>query len=158
MKHNLAAFACGLLFVLGLGISGMTDPQKVLAFLDVTGKFDPSLMAVMGGAVAVSLIGFRLVLRRTRPAFSARFHLPRQTRIDAPLVVGAVLFGVGWGLSGYCPGPALASVVTLTPSALVFVASMLVGMAVHRWVQVARGEREPISTPDPLETLSDPAE
>lgn len=154
MKQNLAAFACGLLFVLGLGISGMTDPQKVLAFLDVTGKFDPSLMAVMGGAVAVSLVGFRLALRRARPALSHHFHLPRQTRIDAPLVAGAVLFGVGWGLSGYCPGPALASVVTGGVGALVFVSAMLLGMALFAIV----GQRHGATVRPDTDTQADSAE
>jgi len=156
-RSNLAAFVAGLVFVLGLGIAGMTDPNKVLAFLDVGGHFDPSLMAVMGGGVAVCLVGYRLVLRRQRPALSHKFHLPRQTRIDARLVIGAVLFGVGWGLSGYCPGPALASVVTGAPSALVFVAAMFAGMGVFTRFQAATAAEEPVSEPDP-ELESTPAE
>lgn len=148
-RQNLASFAAGLVFVLGLGISGMMDPNKVLAFLDVGGKFDPSLMAVMAGGVAVGLVGFRLALRRGRPVLAERFHLPKQTRLDARLVLGAVLFGVGWGLSGYCPGPALASVVTGGAGALVFVSTMFVGMGAFTLMQSLLGADAPASTPDP---------
>ncbi|MBI2395816.1 MAG: YeeE/YedE family protein [Deltaproteobacteria bacterium] len=129
MKKNLVAFLCGAVFTIGLGVAGMTDPAKVHDFLDVTGRFDPSLAAVMAAAVGVGLLSFRLVLRRARPVLADRFELPTEKRLDRRLILGSVLFGAGWGLSGYCPGPALASVVTLAPGALVFVTAMLAGMA-----------------------------
>lgn len=157
-RANVAAFLAGLVFVLGLGVAGMTDPTKVLAFLDVGGKFDPSLMAVMAGGVAVGLVGFRLALRRPRPVLADRFQLPQQTRIDGNLVVGSILFGIGWGLSGYCPGPALASVVTGAPGALLFVGSMLVGMAAFGWYRARSAERAPVSEPDPVLERVSPAE
>ncbi|MGY4314478.1 hypothetical protein ACVWW1_003805 [Bradyrhizobium sp. JR3.5] len=103
----LASFLCGLIFGAGLLISGMTDPQKVLGFLDLFGAWDATLAFVMAGAVAVSATGFAIARRRTAPAFSARFLWPDRNDIDAPLVGGAVLFGIGWGLAGICPGPAL---------------------------------------------------
>jgi uncharacterized protein len=130
--HNAASFGAGALFSLGLALSGMLKPGKVIAFLDVAGgHWDPSLALVMGGAIAVAMPFFMLAARRPRPLFDGQFHPPTRTRIDAPLRAGAVLFGAGWGLSGYCPGPALLSVFTFAPAALVFVATMLLGMALH---------------------------
>lgn len=155
-RRDLAAFAAGLLFVLGLGVSGMTDPNKVLAFLDVT-RFDPALLAVMGAAVGVGFVGFRLAGKRARPVFDERFHLPQPTRIDARLVAGSVLFGVGWGLSGYCPGPALASVVTGGRGALVFVAAMFVGMGLHGWARARLEARRTPASADAADALT-PAE
>lgn len=128
MKRGLVSFAAGLLFALGLGLSGMTQPEKVLGFLDIAGHWDPSLMFVMGGAVLFGLIVFPRVLARGRPLLAPTFHIPAQHAIDAPLVGGSVLFGIGWGLSGYCPGPAIVSTATLTPGALVFCFSMIAGM------------------------------
>ncbi len=128
----VAAFVSGLAFALGLGLSGMTQPAKVLGFLDVAGRWDPSLALVMGGAVLVTLVAFALVLRRRAPLLAPSFELPTQTRIDRPLVVGAVVFGVGWGLSGVCPGPALVSLATLSPASLVFAGAMLVGTLAFR--------------------------
>ena len=124
-----SSFGAGLLFALGLGLSGMTDPSKVRGFLDLFGAWDPSLMLVMGGAVGVGLVLTRLALKRKTPVLDARFHLPTQTAVDVPLVAGAALFGVGWGLSGYCPGPAVVSLVTLDGTALLFGGSMVAGMA-----------------------------
>ncbi len=144
-REHAASFLCGLLFVVGLGVAGMTDPNKVLAFLDVGGRFDPALVAVMASAVGLGGFGFRLVLRRARPRLAARFHMPTQTRVDARLVVGAVLFGVGWGLSGYCPGPALAAVVTGGAGALTFVAAMFAGFGLHAWFRRRTGHAEPSS-------------
>jgi uncharacterized protein len=137
-KARLAALAAGVVFALGLGLSGMTQPAKVLGFLDIAGHWDPSLMFVMGGAVLFGLVAFPRILRRPHPLFDSSFHLPTRKTIDAPLVVGAAVFGLGWGLSGYCPGPAVVSVVTGAPGALVFVASMLVGMAVFARVASPR--------------------
>ncbi|HVY47889.1 MAG TPA: YeeE/YedE family protein [Minicystis sp.] len=123
----LAAFAAGLLFAIGLGVSGMTEPAKVLGFLDVGGAWDPSLACVMAGALAVSVVAFPRIFRRARPVLDARFHLPSATRVDARLVVGALVFGVGWGLMGFCPGPAIVDAAA-SATALGFVAAMAAGM------------------------------
>jgi len=130
VKQKLVAFASGLLFAVGLGVSGMTHPTKVLDFLDFTGDWDPSLALVMGGGVLVNLVFFQWVLRRGRPLLAASFGLPPFTRVDVPLVAGAVVFGVGWGLGGFCPGPALVSAVTGATPVVAFVVSMLAAMAV----------------------------
>ena len=126
---NLAA---GLIFGLGLLISGMANPAKVLNFLDLAGSFDPSLLFVMAGAVAVTFVGYRLVLRRRAPLLADRFALPAATDIDTRLVAGAALFGIGWGLSGFCPGPALVSLPLLAKGTLIFVPAMLAGIALPR--------------------------
>ena len=105
LKRNLAALAAGLLFGLGLAVAQMTNPLKVLAFLDIFGNWDPSLALVMGGAVAVTLVGFRLVLRQPAPLFDTKFHLPTRRDLDRNLLLGAALFGTGWGIAGFCPGP-----------------------------------------------------
>ncbi|MDQ7090864.1 MAG: YeeE/YedE family protein [Methylococcales bacterium] len=109
MKKNLAALVAGFIFGIGLALSKMIDPNKVLNFLDVTGHWDPSLALVMGGALLVTTISFRLVLKRSQPIFDLKFRIPTRTDIDRPLVIGASLFGIGWGIAGFCPGPALAS-------------------------------------------------
>ncbi|MDR7039295.1 putative membrane protein YedE/YeeE [Methylobacterium sp. BE186] len=128
----LTALAAGLTFGLGLALSGMLDPARVRGFLDVTGAWDPSLAFVLAGAVSVSALGYAVSRRLRAPAFESRFAIPSGRRIDRPLVLGAVLFGAGWGLSGFCPGPAVAALSTgLVPVAL-FVAAMLAGMALHR--------------------------
>jgi uncharacterized protein len=131
MRRNLAAFAVGLIFAIGLAIGGMTDPVKVIAFLDVTGDWDPSLAFVMGGAVAVYAAFYRRVTRRHAPVLESSFHLPTRRDIDRRLIFGALLFGAGWGLGGYCPGPAIVSTMSLGVGALVFTGSMLAGMALH---------------------------
>jgi uncharacterized membrane protein YedE/YeeE len=134
----LAQFAIGLVFGLGLVIAGMSDPAKVLNFLDLgaipTGGWDPSLAFVMGGAIAVTFLGFRLVLRRSQPIFGGKFHLPTATDIDARIIAGPAIFGVGWGLAGFCPGPAFTALTTGGNAALIFVAAMLVGMGGARWL------------------------
>jgi uncharacterized protein len=138
---HVVSFVTGLVFALGLGLSGMTHPAKVVGFLDVTGAWDPSLAFVMGGAVVVNYLFFRLVLRRPHPLYDSRFRLPDASRVDAPLVVGAALFGAGWGLAGLCPGPALVSVATLRSDALVFVAAMTAGafaFRLYKRLQAAR--------------------
>ena len=131
---QLSAFFCGWLFAIGLGIAGMTQPAKIIGFLDVAGTWDASLMLVMGGAVTLGLVSFPLVLRRRAPILEEHFLLPEKSTIDSRLVSGAALFGVGWGLSGYCPGPALVSLVTGNPSLIVFVLSMLAGLGIGQWV------------------------
>ena len=128
MKQQLAAFAAGLIFAVGLAIGGMTDPNKVIGFLDLAGHWDPSLAFVMGGAILVYAPLFRLITRRSAPVFDKAFHLPTRKDLDVRLVLGSMLFGLGWGLGGYCPGPAVVSTMSFYPTALVFTASMLVGM------------------------------
>ena len=123
------ALLCGLVFGLGLALAGMTSPQKVLAFLDVAGDWDPALLCVLGGAVVTAAIAFRFVLARPRPVFDARFHVGDARRIDAPLVVGSILFGIGWGIAGYCPGPAVALLaVPGNPELPLFLGGMLAGI------------------------------
>ncbi|MDA0277079.1 MAG: YeeE/YedE family protein [Proteobacteria bacterium] len=132
MMKQLAAGAAGLVFGIGLWVSGMADPRKVIGFLDVTGAWDASLAFVMGGAVVATLAGFRIVKQRAKPLFDERFHLPTRKDIDLPLVAGAALFGMGWGIAGYCPGPALTALATLSAEALVFVAAMVAGGLLQR--------------------------
>jgi len=132
MSIVLAA-ASGALFGVGLLISGMTQPAKVIGFLDVTGAWDPSLALVIGGAVAVYAVLLRLTKRRSDPWFDVKFHLPTRNDVDFPLIAGAALFGIGWGLGGLCPGPGLVAAASGSLPALAFVASMIVGMLVqHR--------------------------
>jgi len=132
MTHRSVSFIAGVLFAVGLGISGMTQPKKVLDFLDVGGDWDPSLSLVMGGAVLVYFLVYRLVIpRRARPIVGERFAILSRRDIDGPLLVGAALFGAGWGIAGFCPGPALASLVTGATPVLLFTAAMIVGMALH---------------------------
>ncbi len=132
MARILGGLVAGLLFGAGLLISGMINPAKVIGFLDLAGNWDPSLAFVMLGGVTVTAIGYRTVLRRSQPLFEPKFSLPTRTDIDPSLVLGAGLFGIGWGLSGYCPGPALAGLGFGRPETLVFVAAMLLGMVAAR--------------------------
>jgi uncharacterized membrane protein YedE/YeeE len=141
----LAQLIIGLLFGAGLVVSGMINPAKVLNFLDLAGSFDPSLAFVMAGAVAVTVLGYRVVLARERPVLASSFHLPARQTVDARLIAGAANFGVGWGLSGLCPGPAISSLGLGAPGVLVFVPAMLAGMATARFLasrQVESSARE----------------
>jgi len=124
----LVNFLLGLLFGLGLVISGMSNPAKVLNFLDLFGSWDASLGFVMAGAVVVAFVGYRLVLRRERPVLASRFQLPAKRDIDRPLLIGAAIFGIGWGLGGICPGPAFTLLSGLSPGILVFLPAMFVGI------------------------------
>ena len=124
----------GFLFGLGLVIGGMADPAKVVNFLDLAGSWDPSLAFVMAGAVAVTFLGYKLVFRQPQPLLTARFYLPEMKQIDRRLVLGAAIFGVGWGLSGFCPGPAVTSLPLLAKGTLVFVPAMLGGMTLTRLI------------------------
>ena len=128
MKHRISEFVVGLLFGLGLILSGMTDPSKVIGFLDIFGLWDPSLALVMGGAIAVGFFAFAFAKKRTVNFLGGALHLPTSSQIDKPLVIGAVLFGAGWGLAGFCPGPALVSLASGQIKAAVFVLFMLAGM------------------------------
>lgn len=133
MKHRISEFAVGLLFGIGLILSGMTDPGKVIGFLDLTGAWDPSLALVMGGAILVGVFAFALARKRTTTFLGSALHLPGSRDIDKRLVVGSLLFGAGWGLAGFCPGPAIVSLGGGEPKAAVFVLAMLVGMAIFEW-------------------------
>ncbi len=132
--RSLMAYLAGLLFGLGLAISGMTDPARVIGFLDVAGDWDPTLMFVLGGAVATNFVGYRLAMRRPNPLFASAFQLPTRRDLDGRLLGGAALFGVGWGLSGYCPGPAFASVSGITPPLAAMLVAMVVGWFIARRV------------------------
>jgi hypothetical protein len=127
-----AALLSGILFGTGLALSGMMDPQRVLGFLDVAGRWDPTLAFVLAGAAGMSALGYRLSRRMGHPLYAPRFDLPTRADVDARLLGGAALFGIGWGLSGFCPGPALAALPLLLPKGLLFVAAMLVGMGLFR--------------------------
>lgn len=127
-----AALLIGLLFGAGIAISGMANPAKVLNFFDVAGTWDPSLGFVMGGALAVALIGYRVVLRRPAPLLGDRFHLPGRRDLDPALIGGSALFGIGWGIAGFCPGGAVPAIGLGEPKALVFVVAMLMGIMLAR--------------------------
>ena len=133
--HRITEFFVGLLFGLGLLLSGMTDPGKVLGFLDLFGTWDPSLAFVMGGAIAVGFFAFALARKRTTSFLGGALHLPKATQIDRRLVLGGLTFGAGWGLAGFCPGPGIVSMASGEVKAAVFVAAMLVGMAVYEWAE-----------------------
>lgn len=124
------ALICGIIFGAGLAVSGMTDTAKVLGFLDLFGNWVPDLAFVMGGAVCVTLVAFRFVLKRQRPVLVENFSLPTSTAIDGRLLGGAAIFGIGWGIYGYCPGPAISALVYLDSKTVVFVLAMFAGMAI----------------------------
>jgi len=126
--HHVTEFAVGLLFGLGLILSGMTDPGKVIGFLDLFGSWDPSLALVMGGAILVGIFAFTMAKKRTTTFLGGVLRFPTNMDIDKKLVIGSLMFGTGWGLAGFCPGPALVSMASGQPKALVFVLAMLVGM------------------------------
>jgi uncharacterized membrane protein YedE/YeeE len=130
MQHRISEFLVGLIFGLGLILSGMTDPGKVIGFLDIAGMWDPSLALVMGGAIAVGFFAFAMAKKRTMNFLGGALHLPQSNQIDKPLVIGAMMFGAGWGLAGFCPGPALVSLASGQIKAALFVVLMLVGMQV----------------------------
>jgi len=138
---GLASLLAGLLFGVGLGVSGMTRPEKVAGFLDVTGQWDASLAFVMAGAIAVHTLLYRLIRRRPSPIFDEKFHVPTRRDLDGKLLVGAALFGVGWGLGGFCPGPSLVSAAAGQGGALLFVAAMLAGMVIQHATASAPGPK-----------------
>lgn len=131
--HRISELLVGLLFGLGLILSGMTDPGKVLGFLDLAGAWDPSLAFVMGGAIAVGFFAFALAKKRSMNFFGGALHLPKSNDIDKRLVIGSLLFGAGWGLAGLCPGPALVSMAAGQDKALIFVAAMAAGMLIFEF-------------------------
>ena len=151
MQRVIIALICGIVFGIGLTLSEMVNPAKVLNFLDVFGQWDPSLILVMGGAVVTTFVGYKLVLKRKAPVLSEAFQLPTRKDFDARLVTGAVLFGVGWGLVGFCPGPALTALLIGDEPAVYFVFSMIVGMVLADYLFVAKAtkphHRHPSSRP-----------
>ncbi|EAQ29851.1 hypothetical protein NAP1_03725 [Erythrobacter sp. NAP1] len=132
MREGLISLASGSLFGAGLAISGMMDPSRVRGFLDILGNWDPTLAFVMGGAILVMALAWLIQGRMIRPAMAGQFNLPQTRKIDRNLVMGAAMFGVGWGLAGLCPGPAIGALVVEPVSAGIFVVSMIAGMAIHR--------------------------
>jgi len=128
----LSALVIGLIFGLGISISGMANPAKVLNFFDIFGTWDPSLAFVMAGALAVNIPGYRLAFRRPAPVIEPRFQLPDKRVVDRRLVLGSATFGIGWGIAGFCPGGALPVISTLEPGVLLFIAALIVGMLVAR--------------------------
>ena len=134
--NTVSAFIGGLVFGIGLIIAGMANPAKVLAFLDVAGNWDPSLALVMAGAIGVGVIAFTIAKKRKTSMLGLPMQLPNTTHIDARLVIGSTLFGVGWGLAGICPGPALVLLGTGTMKGVIFVVALLMGMALYEWLEL----------------------
>ena len=141
MRNRISEFVIGLVFGLGLIVSGMTDPGKVLGFLDLAGLWDPSLALVMGGAVLVGLFAFTVARKRTTSVLGGVMQLPTARQIDRRLALGSIAFGVGWGIAGFCPGPAIVSLGTGEPKAVVFVLAMLVGMGAFEWLEMRKTAR-----------------
>jgi uncharacterized membrane protein YedE/YeeE len=141
MQRVFIAGIIGLMFGAGIAISGMGNPAKVLNFFDFAGTWDPSMLVVMGSALVVTAVGYRLVLRRTKPVCEAKFHLPTNRKLDVPLVAGSAVFGIGWGISGFCPGGAVPALGLGEPSAWIFVGAMLAGIAAARTIRVALEQR-----------------
>jgi uncharacterized membrane protein YedE/YeeE len=139
----VSAFIVGLVFGIGLIVAGMTDPSKVLGFLDLAGNWNPSLAFVMGGAILVGLVAFRFAGKRERSLLGEAMRLPTARQVDRRLVLGGLAFGAGWGLGGFCPGPALASLTAGSPKPLIFSAAMLAGMAIYEIVERATAARKP---------------
>lgn len=131
MKQNITALISGVLFGIGLAVAGMTQPQKVISFLDIAGDWDPTLMFVMIGAIGVHLFAYLAVKKRNTPLFADAFQVPTNQTIDKKLLIGSALFGIGWGIGGYCPGPAITSIVSLQLEVMLFVGAMVGGMILH---------------------------
>lgn len=141
MQRTITAGLIGLVFGTGIALAGMANPAKVLNFFDIAGNWDPSLALVMVSALVVTAIGYRFVLRRDKPIVEARFHLPTGRKLDMPLVAGSAIFGVGWGISGFCPGGAIPALGLGEPSAWIFVGTMLAGIVAARTVRIALQSR-----------------
>lgn len=133
LKENLIVLVSGILFGFGLGLSQMMDRDRVLGFLDIVGVWDPTLIFVLGGAVGVTAIAFRFVLRLQHPLFSHRFYLPTRQDIDANLIIGAAIFGIGWGIAGYCPGPAITAVILGILNPVLFIIAMIAGSLAYKF-------------------------
>ena len=160
MKETLSAFAAGLLFAVGLAVGGMTQPSKVVGFLDFFGSWDPSLVLVMGGAVVTHFVLFRFILRRSSPLFAARFQVPTRRDLTVPLVGGSALFGIGWGLGGFCPGPGFVAAPSGSAEPLVFIGGLLMGYVLYRMLERLRRSPAPAGateTRPAAKTRTDPA-
>lgn len=144
MKQYFIALLSGLIFGFGLGLSQMIDQGRVLGFMDVAGVWDPTLLFVLGGAVGVTIIAFRFVLRRPAPIFAPKFYLPTRKDIDMPLVAGAAVFGIGWGISGFCPGPAVASLALGSLNPILFMISVAVGSYIYNFVANRPSKETPV--------------
>ncbi len=145
--NNISGLLAGILFGAGLVVAGMTDPAKVLAFLTLNQHWDPTLIFVLGAAVVMTFVGYRLVGMRAAPLFDEAFHAPTSSVVDKRLLGGAAVFGLGWGITGFCPGPALVGLMTLDPRAAVFLAAFVAGMLIYeRWF----GQADLPSAPDPI--------
>lgn len=151
MIAKIIVFLCGLVFSIGLGVSGMTQPDKVVNFLDFVGNWDPSLIMVMFGGVATYFVGQRLTLSRETSVFGGKFQLPTRMDLDTRLIAGAALFGTGWGMAGFCPGPALVSAVSGNSAVLTFIMSMALGMYLFEALNL-RYSSEPDGGASPLDT------
>ena len=134
MKNSIVALLVGFIFAIGLGVAGMTQPAKVVGFLDIFGSWDPSLMFVMAGAIAVHFLTYKLIRKRTKPVFDIKWHVPTSKEVTPALIAGAFLFGIGWGLGGLCPGPAITALASFEVRPLIFVLSMITGMYLYRLV------------------------
>ena len=138
IRFGLGPFLSGVIFSLGLGVSGMTEARNILSFLDIFGHWQAELILVMSGALLTFAIGFKLISRKKSPLFEDRFHLPQRSQIDRNLIFGAGLFGIGWGMTGLCPGPGIVSLVSCSSHALVFCLSMFVGMFLSRFWNIKK--------------------
>lgn len=141
MQRTISAGLIGLVFGTGIALSGMANPAKVLNFFDIAGTWDPSLGLVMASALVVTAIGYRFVLRRGKPVVDARFHLPAGRQLDVPLLAGSAIFGVGWGISGFCPGGAIPALGLGEPTAWIFAGTMLAGIFTARTIRLALEQR-----------------
>jgi uncharacterized membrane protein YedE/YeeE len=133
-QRAVIALLSGILFGLGMGYSQMIDPEKVIGFFDFAGNWDPTLAFVMGGAVVVTATAYRLIFQRSAPVFDTKFYVPTRKDIDRPLILGAALFGVGWGIGGYCPAPAISALVLGSLNPFLFIAAMIAGSFTYKWV------------------------
>jgi uncharacterized membrane protein YedE/YeeE len=133
MKNIIVSFFVGIVFSIGLSLSGMVNPNKVKGFLDVTGNWDPSLVFVMGGALVFAFVIFRYGMGKGKPLMADQFFLPTNNQVDNRLVLGAILFGAGWGITGICPGPAVANLFLFNPKIIAFIVSMIAGMFIFRF-------------------------
>lgn len=134
VKQNIAALMTGILFGFGLGVAQMIDPNKIQNFLDIAGAWDASLMLVLGAALGVSFFAIRTILKQQSPRFAARFSLPSKPNVDRSLLIGAALFGIGWGMAGYCPGPGFAALALSSWEPAIFLLTMTVGFILHRFI------------------------
>lgn len=134
MKNSLASLVVGFVFAIGLGLSGMTQPQKVIGFLDLFGQWDPSLIFVMVGAIIVHFVTYKLIRKKASPLLSTHWHVPTKKEITPALTIGAFIFGVGWGLGGFCPGPAVVSLASFDKMPVIFIVSMVLGMYLFKLV------------------------